>query len=149
VVVRGRILAVLPVGLAIAACDNPSSPDAFASYDDCIIATVSDAPNADAINVLTSSCARKFEQKVDLSLDVSEAVDSDVEISIQNDTDFIVTKMNIDAGDLGSWSLEDTIEPGSFINIQTPKNAREINAAAKKGTVSAKAFRAIPVKSKE
>lgn len=54
--------------------------------------------------------------------------------------------MNIDAGDLGAWSLEDKIEPGSFINIQTPDNSRKVNAAAKKGSVSARAFRAIPVK---
>jgi hypothetical protein len=147
--VRIRLTACLSVSLPAFACSAPPESDAFSSYDDCIIATVSDAPNADAINVLTSSCARKFEKKVDFELDVEGAVGSDDQIAIMNDHDFIVTKMNIDAGDLGSWGVEEKIEPGSFVNIQTPKNAREVNAAAKKGAVSATAFRAIPVRPKE
>lgn len=146
---RTRITTCLLASLAAFACSAPPESDAFSSYDDCIIATVSDAPNADAIDVLTSSCARKFEKKVDFDLEVEAAVGSEDQIAIMNDQDFIVTKINIDAGDLGSWGLEETIEPGSFVNIQTPNNAREINAAAKKGAVSAKAFRAIPVRPKE
>jgi hypothetical protein len=149
VVVTRFVLACVPAALTISACDNASPTNEFASYDDCIIATVSDAPNADAIDVLTASCARKFEREVDLSLMVRQAVGSDTEISVRNDTEFIVTKVKIDAGDLGAWAVEDWIEPGSFVDIQTPKNAREVNAAVEKGAVTAKAFRAIPVKTKQ
>lgn len=117
--------------------------ESYGSYDECILNAVSDAPNADAVNLMKESCLREFSVSKAVDLEVTESLNSDRMISISNRTDYIITQFSVDAGDLGKWEQVEWIEPHGWVDSETPDGRQDIVKAAKQRKIKAKSIRVI------
>ena len=117
--------------------------ESYGSYDECILKAVSDAPNADAVNLMKESCLREFSISKKIDLEVTESLNSDRMISISNRTDYIVTQFSVDAGDLGEWEQVEWIEPHGWVDSETPDGRLDIVRAAKERKIKARSIRVI------
>lgn len=138
-----RLVAVLSLS-CVAGCDV-NTPIEDSSYDDCILNSVASAPNENAVELVRESCLRKFTVVKQIPLKVTHSLNSKNRITISNPSDYIVTQMAVDAGDLGEWEQSEWIEPHSWIDTDAPDTSLEFLKAAKNGKVKAMSLRVIGV----
>ncbi|NJM31601.1 MAG: hypothetical protein HC848_00245 [Limnobacter sp.] len=115
------------------------------SYDDCILNSVASAPNESAVELVRESCLRKFTIVKEIPLKVTHSLNSQSKITISNPSDYIVTQVAVDAGDLGEWEQSEWIEPHGWIDTDAPDASLEFVKAAKGGKVEAMSLRVIEV----
>ena len=131
------------MALSLGACGEKY--DQSASSNDCILSSLSNTPNTGAVEEKRSACGRKFAKDRAINLEVGKSEVGDTKFTISNNSDVIVTKFAVNAGQVGSWSFRNWIEPGDWVDIDAPGDSAKFMELVSKGGVKAESERVIEV----